>query len=499
MYIIPADKKIRHEYLMGKWKHAAGEFGKIGTRSNIEGVPKEEQLSIDLDNKPAFGIIDRILRWVEHKFKYFFPRYNLFPEVGTKERKIPGSQSTVKYFTSDEQAEYTLYFDEENEDVRLYDVEGKLYNTSDEISKEKKGCVAYVMTLDKRLIVHKHINVGKDKIAIRHSSLAGGRAVIYSGLMKIENGKITYIDNNSGHYKPKDAHLCKAVKILKEKGNIFSEDAKVTHLGNLHSLASQFPLLHRIPAKKEPIDKFLNRMEKKGKNGLNKSEEHFNNVKEYNERYKHLIYRVSSAFLERCNKDPEIQKIIIKRSTMEIFGKSYDHIDMKSECMNITFDYEQYRHLMCYESSACESKFLERFNEDSQIKKMTIKHSIRKIIGASYGHKPKIQLDMKFEHMNVTLDNERDCKRFANLVYIHNHFLSMDARRIKHESKKEAQDNSTDTTENDKKYTISENNEKYTVSIKNNDANKFINNVLQIKLDSIESLENQVAQVSIGV
>ncbi|MHC3898117.1 UNVERIFIED_CONTAM: hypothetical protein LBW93_04355 [Wolbachia endosymbiont of Nasonia longicornis] len=48
-----------------------------------------------------------ILYWIENNFTYFFPRYNLFPEVGVEGRKIPGTNTRVKYFTPDDQAEYT--------------------------------------------------------------------------------------------------------------------------------------------------------------------------------------------------------------------------------------------------------------------------------------------------------------------------------------------------------------------------------------------------------
>ncbi|MGL9718927.1 MAG: hypothetical protein ACR5K9_10090 [Wolbachia sp.] len=97
----------RKKHLLERFKCAAREFGKAGTRSDHSAVPKEQQLSIDLGNKKIFGIINRILHWIENKFTYFFPRYNLFPEVGVEERKVPGTNTKVKYFTLDEQVEHT--------------------------------------------------------------------------------------------------------------------------------------------------------------------------------------------------------------------------------------------------------------------------------------------------------------------------------------------------------------------------------------------------------
>nr|WP_264732422.1 hypothetical protein [Wolbachia endosymbiont (group A) of Sphaerophoria taeniata] len=283
--------KERKEYLLEKFKYAAKEFGKSGTKSNHKTVPKEQQLSIDLGNKKVFGIINRILHWIESKFTYFFPRYNLFSEVGVKGRKIPRTNTKVKYFNSDEQFDQSKFIGEEDGELRLYDLEGKLYDTTDKISKGKKGCVAYVITLDGRLVTHEHINVNKNEWAYRHSTLAGGRPVLCSGLIKVVNGKITYIDNNSGHYKPESANLYNAVKKLE---GLFSKDAKVVCLPYWVGLQKQIPFIRKIiPAKQEPAEEFLKRMEKKGKDGLTQYERHFKGVKEYNEQYEQKLLLAS--------------------------------------------------------------------------------------------------------------------------------------------------------------------------------------------------------------
>nr|WP_265014774.1 hypothetical protein [Wolbachia endosymbiont (group B) of Camptogramma bilineatum] len=128
-----------------------------------------------------------------------------------------------------------------------------------------------MITLDGKLVTHEHINVNKSEWAYRHSTLAGGSPVLCSGLMKVVNGKITYIDNNSGHYKPESANLYNAVKKLE---GLFSEDAKVVCLPYWISLKKQIPLIRKISlAKREPVEKFLERMKKKGKDGLTQYED----------------------------------------------------------------------------------------------------------------------------------------------------------------------------------------------------------------------------------
>lgn len=64
--------KESKKYLLEKFKYAAKEFGKSGTKSNHLAVPKEQQLSIDLGNRKVFGIINKILYWIENNFTYFF-------------------------------------------------------------------------------------------------------------------------------------------------------------------------------------------------------------------------------------------------------------------------------------------------------------------------------------------------------------------------------------------------------------------------------------------
>uniref|UniRef100_A0AAU7YMV3 Uncharacterized protein n=1 Tax=Wolbachia endosymbiont of Oeneis ivallda TaxID=3171168 RepID=A0AAU7YMV3_9RICK len=410
--------KERKEYLLEKFKYAAKEFGKSGTKSSHLAVPKEQQLSIDLGNRKVFGIINKILYWIENNFTYFFPRYNLFPEVGVEGRKIPGTNTRVKYFTPDDQVEYTkipykgkLYVDlmPEVEGNKLQGYKGKLYDTTDKISKGKKGCVAYVITLDGKLVTHEHINVNKSEWAYRHSTLAGGRPVLCSGLMKVVNGKITYIDNNSGHYKPEPANLYNAVKKLE---GLFSKDAKVVCPPYWISLKKQIPLIRKITlAKREPVEEFLKRMEKKGKDGLTQYERHFEKIKEFNEKYSDKL---------------ESQSVYAK-----VAAHDYKSVPV-SDCSN------------------------------PKIIKMAVEHSIRRIIGANYGHKPKIDIKYDKEEavgVNVIFHYKDDRSRFVKILDLHK--CSYSSRIQKN---------------------------KYIITMSIEKANKFIKDTLQIKIDSVEQL-----------
>lgn len=451
--------KERKEYLLEKFKYAAKEFGKSGTKSNHLAVPKEQQLSIDLGNRKVFGIINKILYWIENNFTYFFPRYNLFPEVGVKERKIPGTNIRVKYFTPDDQAEYTnipykgkLYVDlmPEMEGNKLKGFKGKLYDTTDKISKDEKGCVAYVITLDGKLLTHEHINVNKSEWAYRHSTLAGGRPVLCSGLMKVVNGKITYIDNNSGHYKPESANLYNAVKKLE---GLFSKDAKVVCLPYWISLKKQIPLIRKINlAKREPVEEFLERMEKKGKDGLTQYERHFEKIKEFNEQYE--------------------QKLLLanyKSPTNELSYKPTIHKKHRLK-------YSKYINLRL--------NFLKEFDENPEVQKIAIEHSIRRVIGTNYGHKPTVALakaqvidkDGKLQEtdeivgINVAFHHENNRDSFAKLLDFKEYSYICHLQNKDRAVMEKLMPN------------------KHTVFMSTDQANKFIKDTLQIKIDSVEQL-----------
>jgi len=51
-------------------------------------------------------------------------------------------------------------------------------------------------------------------VRFNHSSFNAGKNVISAGIVQANNGRLTYIDNNSGHYKPTRQHLHDAISLL---------------------------------------------------------------------------------------------------------------------------------------------------------------------------------------------------------------------------------------------------------------------------------------------
>jgi hypothetical protein len=91
------------------------------------------------------------------------------------------------------------------------------------VSSVDKSAVTYERPKQEYLFV---INLKNELIviegseSIRHSSMSLGRPVLGAGSLKIHNGKITYIDAESGHYQPTPIALLQAIELLEKQGAI---------------------------------------------------------------------------------------------------------------------------------------------------------------------------------------------------------------------------------------------------------------------------------------
>ena len=65
-----------------------------------------------------------------------------------------------------------------------------------------------------------------------HSSFVSGRTVRCAGMIVIEQGIVTALNNNSGHYKPRKEHVLNFVRLLRGNGVISDKAAVEVHLGN---------------------------------------------------------------------------------------------------------------------------------------------------------------------------------------------------------------------------------------------------------------------------
>lgn len=102
-----------------------------------------------------------------------------------------------------------------------------IVDTSQFTSKKGVGYAAYGLSKNGELYIHEHVSAASNphgKPYFYHSSFFSAKPGICFGMIAIENGKITYIDNHSGHYQPQKDHLEDTIERLQWA---FSDDVEV--------------------------------------------------------------------------------------------------------------------------------------------------------------------------------------------------------------------------------------------------------------------------------
>ena len=118
-------------------------------------------------------------------------------------------------------ADQLVHFARKDERLReqmLVPEGGLLYNTRGELAELKWG--AYAIDRYGNLFVEKanrSWQEGQRTAQFNHSTLCAGRAVICAGTIKVSKGLITYISNESGHYKPTTQQLINAIYTLSDE------------------------------------------------------------------------------------------------------------------------------------------------------------------------------------------------------------------------------------------------------------------------------------------
>lgn len=87
------------------------------------------------------------------------------------------------------------------------------------------GKFIFVMDPEGRIFIHTEGEPGP--MRFKHSSFLSGAPVASSGKTEIINGKLLYIDSNSGHYRPDREHFSQVIKeLMNRKANM--KDIKIT-------------------------------------------------------------------------------------------------------------------------------------------------------------------------------------------------------------------------------------------------------------------------------
>jgi hypothetical protein len=131
------------------------------------------------------------------------------------------------------------------------------------ISKRKQDQAAFIVDLAGNIHIRQH-NFGRETNPFFHASFQDYKSVLTAGMIEIKEGKIIYMNNSSGHYKPTSLDFYNAIKKMKETmPEAFGADAKVgiashsqydsQYKSGLFTLREFLTLMEEVPnGKKDP-------------------------------------------------------------------------------------------------------------------------------------------------------------------------------------------------------------------------------------------------------
>jgi beta-lactam-binding protein with PASTA domain len=142
-------------------------------------------------------------------------------------KKDENSSNAVFYMDDDYRKQFKLNFRTDPDGVRrAYLPHGGRFDTR--IKNNATGAIVsmeqaiFVMDAEGSIyvVMDGWIPLPKDKngkqLRLHHSTIPAGQPVAAAGFLMAEDGIIKHISNNSGHYRPENAHLLQAIKSLEE-------------------------------------------------------------------------------------------------------------------------------------------------------------------------------------------------------------------------------------------------------------------------------------------
>lgn len=130
-------------------------------------------------------------------------------EFGKHYEKETGEVWHVEYLSPAQRRPYWVRI---NSSGKLIDANNQLLTTTS--GRNFGGAAMFVMDRNGDLFVSMHEEDGK----FQHSSLVAGEHLAMAGEIRVERGRITYINNASGHYKPSKAQMNQFINRLRDAG-----------------------------------------------------------------------------------------------------------------------------------------------------------------------------------------------------------------------------------------------------------------------------------------
>ena len=203
-------------------------------------------LETSVANPHHFRGHDIKTRWEQSRERDFF--VFMQKHKHQLERELQG----VKYVTEGERWRYNIVFSGDGSVHRRLNqdsfAEGAVVN-----------CVGWIFVIDEH--DHCYLNMGDfgqerrgadPGYRFHHSSIPAGKAVRFAGALEVVNGTVTVVDGCSGHYKPTQEHLIRALLVL-ENNNV---DLRPVRVEWLAPVPGQPGML--IPQRARDADAWLN-------------------------------------------------------------------------------------------------------------------------------------------------------------------------------------------------------------------------------------------------
>jgi len=126
-----------------------------------------------------------------------------------------------------------LKYNKDDKKLHSFTKPSEVASTIGKKSKKHDDVQAFILSQNGNLYIDTHTGVlSQGATNLNHGTLSGGMPVIIAGLIKIDDGKIEMLSNNSGHYQGDELNMYRAItKMQKEMPEVFATGCMIDIYG----------------------------------------------------------------------------------------------------------------------------------------------------------------------------------------------------------------------------------------------------------------------------
>jgi hypothetical protein len=170
------------------------------------------------------------------------PEKYLFQYLRRVRQELKGAEDGVRYLEDEERWEFQVVFEQHLARRRFLESKGRIHKLGTApITTEGGDLGTSIYAMDgENLFYVETQNTGQ---TLNHCSFLAGRPVKCAGMIGITQGRIGYIDNGSGHYRPTRKHLVNCLEVLRDHvgDTIFNQVIVRDHSGRYPKAAYSAP------------------------------------------------------------------------------------------------------------------------------------------------------------------------------------------------------------------------------------------------------------------